>query len=117
MHIKIRDMAFVGSTLRFPGDVVEATDDEGAYLVSIGRAETIDPGEKPAEGGEGGDDEAMRAELSKLTNAQLHELAGKEEIEVGAGDNKTTLVETIIAGRKAKTETIDPGEKPAEALD
>ena len=49
MHIKIRDMAFVGSTLRFPGDVVEATDDEGAYLVGIGRAETIDPGEKPAE--------------------------------------------------------------------
>lgn len=46
--------------------------------------------------------EAMRAELSKMTNAQLVELAGIEEIAVETDDNKAALVDKIMAGRAAK---------------
>lgn len=45
---------------------------------------------------------AGRGELEKLSNKQLHELAGTEGIAVESDDNKTGLVEKIIAGRAAK---------------
>ncbi|NGO50434.1 hypothetical protein [Allomesorhizobium camelthorni] len=45
--------------------------------------------------------EAMRADLTKMTNAQLHELAGAEKIAVETDDNKATMVDKIMAARTA----------------
>ncbi len=46
--------------------------------------------------------EAAKAELEKLTNKQLQELAKQEDIAVEGDDNKATLVSKILAGRAAK---------------
>ncbi|EHK56908.1 hypothetical protein [Allomesorhizobium alhagi] len=45
--------------------------------------------------------EAMRADLTKMTNAQLHELADAEKIAVETDDNKATMVDKIMAARTA----------------
>ncbi len=47
-------------------------------------------------------DESAKAELEKLTNKQLQELAKQEDIAVEGDDNKATLVGKILAGRAAK---------------
>lgn len=45
---------------------------------------------------------AAKAELEKLTNKQLQDIAAAEEIAVETDDNKPTLVDKIVAGRAAK---------------
>lgn len=46
--------------------------------------------------------EAAKADLVGKTNAQLIEIAKTEDISVETDDNKSTLVDKIVAGRAAK---------------
>lgn len=75
------------------GEIVEISAARARDLIKAG----LLAGEVPEE-----DAKSDAADLSKLTNKQLQEIAAAEEIAVEANDNKATLVDKITAGRVAK---------------
>lgn len=76
------------------GYASRSTEDEISAAVADERAK--------AEAEANADADAAKAELEKLTNKQLHELAAAETIAVESDDNKASLIGKIIAGRAAK---------------